>query len=179
MVYGVSATEQFSNSAMNNEITLKKLPWGSLALLLVTYSTLGWLLSAFKDPWFVWVIIIIGVLLLAGSLSSPWSKIRDDFARLFKSDNRAFFVAVVAAFLTVVIVSWLHVFAHAFVVTSAVLLVRLDVQTAGFTESQAFWILTIVSLVGLGLGGLAHQILTLGLDRVVLQILNILEFWQK
>jgi hypothetical protein len=137
--------------------TLKKFPWVSLTLLLVTYSTLGWLLIAFHDPLIVWVIVVVGVLLLAAALSSPWSRIRDGLARLFKSDTRAFLVAVVAAFLSVVIITWLHIFAHALVTISAGTLVKLDAQTAGLTERQTFWLLSIVSLVGLGLGGVAQQ----------------------
>ena len=136
--------------------TLKKLPWVSIALLLVTYSTLGWLLTAFHDPLFVWGIIVVGVLLLAATLSSPWSKIRDEFTWLFKSDTRALFVAVATAFLTVAIISWLHIFAHALVVISANTLVRLDAQTAGLSERHIFWILAIISLAGLALGGVAQ-----------------------
>ena len=136
--------------------TLRKLPWVSIALLLVTYSTLGWLLSALHDPLFVWVIIVVGVLLLAARLSAPWSKIRDQFAWLFKSDARALSVAVATAFLTVVIISWLHIFAHALVIISANTLVRLDAQTAGLSERQVFWILAIMSLAGLALGGVAQ-----------------------
>lgn len=137
-------------------LTLKKFPWVSLAILLVTYSTLGWLLSAFHDPWSVWVIIVISILLLAAVLASPWSKIRDYFTRLFKSDTRTFLIAVIVALLSVVIITWLHIFAHALVVISAGTLVRLDAQTFGLTESQAFWLLAIVSLLGLGLGGAAQ-----------------------
>lgn len=138
---------------------MNKLPWTSAVLLLVTYITLGWLLSAFHYPLFVWVTIAVGVLLLSASLSSPWSKLRNDFTRLFKSDTRAFLVAVVAAFVSVLIITWLHIFVHALVVISAGTLVRLDAQAAGLSQSQTFWLLTIVSLVGLGLGGVAQQAL--------------------
>lgn len=138
--------------------TSKKFPWVSLALLLVTYSTLGSLLTAFHDPLFIWVIIVVSVLLLAAALSSPWSKIRNAFTRIFKSDSRTFLVAVVAALLSVVFVSWLHISAHALVVMSAGTLVRLDAQTAGLSERQIFWLLAIVSLVGLGLGGVAQHL---------------------
>ena len=137
---------------MSMNVNRKKLPWLSLVLLLVTYSILGWLLSALHDHWFVWVIVVVSVLLLAVALSSPWSKIRDVFARLFKTDSRAFFIAVIAALLTVVIICWFHIFAPALVVASAGTLVRLDAQTAGLSERQAFWMLAIISLVGLGLG---------------------------
>jgi len=138
--------------------TLKKLPWVSLALLLVTYITLGWILSAVNDPLPVWVIVVGAVLLLAMALSSPWSKIRDGFARIFKSDTRAFLIAVVAAFLLVVIITWLYIFAHVLVVMSVGTLVRLDTQTARWSNRQTFWFLAIVPLVGLGLGAIAQSL---------------------
>lgn len=138
--------------------TLKKLPWVSLTLLLVTYITLGWLLSAVNDPLPIWVIVAGAVLLLAMALSSPWSKIRDTFARIFKSDTRAFLIAVVAAFLLVVIITWLYIFAHVLVVVSVGTLVRLDTQTARWSNRRTFWFLAIMPLVGLGLGAVAQTL---------------------
>lgn len=140
--------------------TLKKLPWGSLALLLVTYSTLGWVLSAFHNPWVVWVMIGVGSLLLAAFLSSPRAKFRDS-SLLFKSDTTIFFFAVVAAFLTVVILWTLHIFVHALVTISAAILVRLDAQKSCLSNRQTFWILAIVSLAGLGLGAGVQTIIYL------------------
>lgn len=145
--------------------TSKKLPWVSLALLLVTYSTLGWLLSPFYDPWFVWVMVVVGVLLLAAWLSSPWAKITNTFARLFKSDTRAFFVIVLAAFLSVVIITWFHVFVQALVVVCASTLFKLDAQTARLSQRQTFWLMAILSLIGLGLGAVVHTLIsTISLD---------------
>ena len=138
--------------------TLKKFPWVSLTLLLVTYSTLGWLLTEFHDPMIVWVIVVVFILLLAAELSSPWSKIRDGLASLFKSDTRAFFFAVAIALMSVAIITWFHIFAHALVVISAGTLVKLDAQTARLSQRQTFWLLAIVSLVGLGLGRLAQHL---------------------
>lgn len=137
---------------------LRKIPWFSSALLLVTYSTLGWVLSALRDPWYAWAIVVVGILLLNALLSSPWSKIRNGFARVFRSDTMTFFVAVLAAFLSVIIIAWLQVSAHALVVISAGTLFKLDAQTARLSEAQTFWILSIVSLAGLGLGGLAQTL---------------------
>ena len=136
--------------------TLKKLPWVSLTLLLVTYITLGWLLSDFHGFWLVWVTVALGVLLLAAWLSSPWSEIRDFLAPLFKTDTRAFFVATVAAFLSVAVVTWLNIFVHILVVLSAGTLVKIDAQTCGLSRSQTFWIMGSVSLAGLGLGAVAQ-----------------------
>jgi len=138
--------------------TLKKLPWVSLTLLLVTYITLGWILSAINDPLPIWVIVVGTVLLLAMALSSPWSKIRDGFADLVKSDNRAFLVAVVTALMIVFIITWLHIFAHVLVVISTTTLVRLDTQTARWSNRQTFWFLVNVPLVGLGLGAVAQTL---------------------
>ncbi len=131
--------------------TLKKVPWLSIALLLATYSTLGWLLSAYHNPWFVWLIIVVGILLLAAALSSPREKFKDS-PGLFKSNTKAFFFVVVAAFLSVILLSRLHIFVHALVVISAATLFRLDAQAARLSNKQIFWILVIVSLAGLGLG---------------------------
>ena len=139
--------------------TFKNLPWLSLTLLLVTYSILGWLLSAFKGPISLWIVVIGADLLLATALSSPWSQMKDGFARLLKSDTRAFFVAVILAFLSVVIITWLQVFVHILVVIAAGILVRLDTQTAGWNNRQSFWSLAIISLASLGLGAVGQTLL--------------------
>lgn len=140
--------------------TLKKLPWVSVALLLVTYSTLGWVLAAFHYPWFVWVMIVVVILLLAAFLSSPGAKFRDS-SHLFKSDTRTFFFVVAAAFLSVIIIWRLHIFVHALVTISAAILVRLEAQESRLSNRQTFWILAIVSLAGLALGAAAQTVIHL------------------
>ena len=137
-------------------ITLKKLPWVSLALLLATYITLGWLLSAVNAPLMVWITVAGAIVFLAVALSSPWSNIRDGFGRLLKSDTRAFLVAVVSAFCVVIFITWLHLFANLLVVLSAGALVRLDTQTARWSNRQIFIFLSVVPAIGLGLGAIAQ-----------------------
>lgn len=78
--------------------------------------------------------------------------------RLVKSDTRAFIVTVVAIFLLVIILAWLHVFVHALLVISASVLCTLDTRTVGLSEAQTFCLLSMVSLAGLGLGGLTQQL---------------------
>lgn len=136
--------------------SLRKPPWLSLGLLLITYSTLGWLLSAYSNSWWPWAITVVGVLLLAKAMSSPWAIVRDGFVQLFKSDSRTFLVAVVIALLTVVIITWLHIFTHALVVISSGILVRLDTQSAGLSEPQVFVLMLVGALLGIGLGALVH-----------------------
>ncbi len=151
--------------------TVKNLPWVSLALLLVTHSILGWQLSAFllsgaTAAWAVWLwTIVVGAdLLLAAAISSPWSKLQDDFASLLKSDSRAFLVAVIFAFLSVVTITWLHIFIHILVVMCADILVRLETQSVKWSPKQSFWFLVIFSLAGLGLGALAQTLLAKWLE---------------
>lgn len=134
-----------------------KIPWVSLVLLLLTYITLGWLLEAFDDPVAAWVIIVISIFLLSTFLASPWTQLRNDLGVLFKSDTRAFFVAVLGAFLTVLIISWFHIFAHGLVAVSSATLFRLDAQTVGWSEAQIFWMLTAASIAGLVIGAVAQS----------------------
>lgn len=131
--------------------TLKKLPWVSLALLLITYSTLGWQISASHNPWLVWIIIIAGALVVAALLSSPSATFTNGSSFL-KSDTRSFLVLIAAAFLSVVVIWRLHIFAHALVTVSSGTLFRLDAQKAGLSNRQTFWIMALGSLAGLGLG---------------------------
>lgn len=144
-------------------LTFKNLPWVSLTLLFVTHTMLGWQLSDFLTPDIhpgnsvaMWTLVVAGDILLATAVSSPLSHLRDGLARLVKSDTRAFLVAVIFAFLSVVVITWLHVFVHILVVLSAATLVRLDTQTTKWTIKQSFWTVIIFSLTGMGVGAAAQ-----------------------
>lgn len=138
--------------------SLKRFPWFSLALLLATCSTLGWELSALQNPWYAWAIVVVGILLFNLLMSFPWSKIRNAIANVFASDTKTFFLTVVAAFLGVVAISWLHVSVHALIVIATGILFKIDAQAARLSEVQTFWSLSIVSLTGIGLGGIVQTL---------------------
>ncbi len=138
---------------------LKRLPWTSLGLLLAAYSTLGWVLFAAYAPWYAWVVIVVGIFLLVGYLTASWLNIRDSIGLLFQSDARAFVVAVTVAFLSVVMIAWFHLFAHALLLVCAVILARLDAETLGWRDRKAFWILFIVCMVGLVLGAVGQGLI--------------------
>jgi hypothetical protein len=59
---------------------------------------------------------------------------------------------ILGAFMAVVILRWIEVFLRIVVLLSAGALVRLDLQTAGYSKWQSFAILLVVSLMGFGLG---------------------------
>jgi len=86
--------------------SLEKLPWSPS--LLVTYIILGWLLSALHERWFVWLMVVVGVLMIIAALSTV-VKIKDGLTGLLKSG--IFFGAVAVALLSFAIICMLHIFA--------------------------------------------------------------------
>lgn len=137
-------------------LTLTKLPWVSLTLLVTAYSTLGWVVYNAHAPWFVWLLLVFSVALVVEGLVVPWSRIRRYLAIVLKSDVRAFGFSVLGAFLAFVIVAWLHIFVHALVILASNMLVRLNLQEAGVQKQQTFWILFIFSIAGIGVGAIAE-----------------------
>jgi hypothetical protein len=133
-------------------LSLKKLPKLSLMLLLVTYTALGWILSASKSPWYTLLLAAALVLLLAETLAAPFSNIRKIILRTLSSDINAFVIVLVVSFLAAAIVIWIDIVIRFLVLVSAGLLARLDLYRAGLGQWQAFWILTVICLIGFALG---------------------------
>lgn len=155
---------------------LKNFPLAALTLLLVTHGVLGWQLSALIGPFWadpisfasnsptvlVWIVVVIADLLLAKALSSSWSQRRSEFISLFRTDSRTFLVAVILAFLSVVVITWIYIFVHIFVVIAASMLVRLETQRVKWINRHIFWSLAIASILGLGLGAVVQNLLLPG-----------------
>lgn len=57
-------------------------------------------------------------------------------------------------------IAWFRVFLDTLLVISAALLARIDFQSDGFTEWQAFIATLIVSIAGVGLGAFTNMLLT-------------------
>jgi hypothetical protein len=137
--------------------TLNRIPWFSLALAVLSYSTLGWVISETKAPWFIWLIVAVAILLLVASLTASWSKLAEYYSMLFQSNIRSFGITVLAAFLFFLMIAWFRVFLDTLLVLSATILVKIDFQVAGFKESIAFWLTSIISLGGLATGAVLHR----------------------
>ncbi|MBD0387496.1 MAG: hypothetical protein ICV54_13475 [Nostoc sp. C3-bin3] len=138
---------------------LKRVPWVSLALLLLSYSTLGWVISETRPSLFVWLVTVVAILLLVVTLTIPWLKMTYYLNVLFKSNIRSFGVAVLAAFLFFVMIAWFRIFLDTLLIISATILVRIDFQMVGLREGLAFWTTSTFSLTGLALGALIHQLI--------------------
>lgn len=121
----------------------------SLALALVTYGVFGWICGVSPNNWLQggFLVLLIALLLIA-----PIKLLRICFSSWLQSDARAFISIIVLSFLCVVVLTWLEVFAQFFVLLSAGMLVRLDLQTAGFGEWQAFFSLVGMCLASFALG---------------------------
>ncbi|WP_414586488.1 hypothetical protein [Scytonema sp. PCC 10023] len=140
---------------------LKRLPFVSLVLLLLTYTTLGWVISKTYAParWFIWLLAVIAILVLLAGLTISWRRLTDYSFVLFKSNLKSFSITVLAAFLFFLIIAQFRVFLDTLVIIAAAILGKIDFQTAGFTEGQAFCFLSIFSLTGLALGALIHKVI--------------------
>jgi hypothetical protein len=64
---------------------------------------------------------------------------------------------ILGAFFAVLILCWINIFVRILVLISAAALVRLDLQTAGYGDWQAFATIAVVSLTGFSLGVITHQ----------------------
>ena len=137
----------------------KRVPWVSLALVLLSYSTLGWVISETHAPLFVWVLTVVAILLLIVTLTTPWPKMTYYFSILLKSNIRSFGVAVLAAFLFFLMIAWFRVFLDTLLIISATILVRIDFQRAGLREGLAFFTASIFSFAGLALGALIYELI--------------------
>lgn len=130
---------------------VKKLPWASLALLLLTYGVFGWLFAAdVSKKVLLWETAL--VLLIALGLTAGMAALKRFISALLKSDFSAFITIVVVSFVAVVILRWIVISIRILVLVSAGALVRLDLQTSGYSQLQSFLILAFVSLAGFGLG---------------------------
>jgi len=137
----------------------QRLPWVSLALLLLTYASLGWLISQLRPPWLVWLGVVVAIVFWVAALTLPWWRLRNFLTILLQSDARSFMITIAIAFVSVIMITWFHAFVKGLVLTCAVILARLDAQSAGVQEGECFWMVAVFSLAGLALGVLVNRVI--------------------
>jgi hypothetical protein len=105
-------------------------------------------------------LLTIGWILVSSlAFISPLTNFSSFISRWFKSDVVAFLTIVTIAGMAAVILYWLHVFLQILTILAADALARIDIQTAGMSGIQAFWLLVLVSLTGLITGWLLNVFL--------------------
>jgi hypothetical protein len=97
----------------------------------------------------VGLVAIAWILISSMAFISPLTSFSSFISRWFKSDTIAFMTLVTIAGMAAVILYWLHVFLQILTILAADALARIDIQAAGMSGIQAFWILVLVSLTGL------------------------------
>jgi len=140
---------------------LHRLPWVSLLLMLIAYGTFGWSIAEIKIAhhwWALWLPAELLAVMLAFITTSPLRTLERIINQWFKSNLTSFVAAVGGAFLVVVMLTWIHVFAYLLVLVASEALVRLDLQTGGFNERQSFWLLIVIAFAGLGAGWATYNI---------------------
>lgn len=103
------------------------------------------------------IIMTVGwIFLLSLLFMSPLTSFSRFITRWFKSDTVAFLSICMMASLAAVVLFWLHVFIQILLIVAAETLARLDIQTLGLDEWQAFWLLSTASLIGLAVGWIGY-----------------------
>jgi hypothetical protein len=140
-------------------LILKRLPWVSLTLLLITYGILGWVISKANVAWFIWLIVVIAVLLLIENLTSFFWKIADYSSLFLKLNVRSIILTVLGAFLFFLMVAWFQVFIDSLLIIGTLTLARIEFHLAGFSEKQYFLVVSVLSLASLTAGALVQKYL--------------------
>lgn len=148
-----------SNTHRGRLSWLTRLPFFSLLLLLISYALLGWYVAEPPTTWHNWLAIGGAIVLIALALVSPATQIRRFFGAWLQSNATAFSSIAVFAFMAVIILTRLDLFAQWLILLAPGLLVRLDLQIAGYGDWQAFSTITTICLTGYGTGLMARQLL--------------------
>jgi hypothetical protein len=138
---------------------VKKIPWLSLGLLLLAYSTFSWFLYSSTAPWLLWLAALIFALLQAVLLTTFSKGFRLFFRRWLRSDIGYFSVILISAFSVTVILVWFNIFEYFLAVVGAEILSRMDLQNAKYNEWEALAILTSISVLGLAVGLIARYVI--------------------
>jgi hypothetical protein len=138
---------------------IREIPWVSLTLALLTYCSLGWVISSVNITLFGWIGVAIAILILVGILTIPGIKFAQYSNYLFKSNTRTFVITIFTAFSLFLMIAWFRLFLDTLVVMAATILVRIDFQTAGLRQIYAFITLSFISLLGLAIGVLIHRLM--------------------
>jgi hypothetical protein len=149
---------------------LKKISWLVLILLVLTYAVFGWLYASSTMGWLEREIklgnsisddLIFGiietlgalfVLLVALAFTAPIATITLGFSSWLKSESKTLISLVFIALGSVIVLRWINYFVHVFVLLSAAILTRLELQTSGYNKWQTISILTFGCLLGFGSG---------------------------
>jgi hypothetical protein len=129
-----------------------KLPWTSLALLLLADATLGWSLYGLTRDRSSWLFVAILLTILGAVVTYPSKSISMGFGGFFKTDTRAFILIVGSSIISVLLLTSLQLFIDTVLLTTAGLLVSLDLKTGGWSKRFSLFLIVGWQLIGLSAG---------------------------
>jgi hypothetical protein len=138
---------------------VKQIPWTSLLLLSIAYTSFGWFLCNPAFPLWTVLCAIAWVVVISAAFMHPILGFNRFITRWFRSDTIAFLTLFTLAGLAATILFFLRIFLYIFTILATESLARIDMQTLGYSEVRAFWILASASSLGLGLGWTSHYVL--------------------
>ncbi|MGK7886010.1 MAG: hypothetical protein AB4057_15475 [Crocosphaera sp.] len=153
-------------------------PFLCLAIVVVTYGTFGWYVGSSAVTWSHWFtnqgeawgwvlkedaiflllhVLAAGVvLLITASLAAPVAIITIVFGSSFKSDTKAIVAVLLWSFVAVVMLRWIGYFSRIFLLLSAAILAKLELQKLGYAQWLVMLLLILICLGGFALGLLGY-----------------------
>lgn len=135
---------------------IRKIPWGSLLLLVLTYINIGWATCQLRSSSLNWLLLVMAILILTSCFNAPWRKISGFLYFFLRSNLRYFGVTLLGSFLLFFVLARFRMFLDILVVVATIILVRLDFQTLGYREKTAFRLISLISFLGLVSGFMLH-----------------------
>ncbi len=162
-------------------VWLKKIPWISSFLLLLTYGVFGWIYSQWvvaeiergnllgalenaTEKSTLFGLGIFWVLLIATVITAPIALMTISITFSLKTEARIFLSILFGAFAFSLIIQEIGYFARFLVLLSAAMLMKLDLQLLGFKKWLSTLIVAIFCLLGFAGGILAFY--AWGLHRI-------------
>ncbi|MER3435473.1 MAG: hypothetical protein C4288_19245 [Leptolyngbya sp. ERB_1_1] len=131
---------------------MRRFPWLTASLLFVAYATFGKIVISTAHLWTSLASAAGLSVVLAIILMHPLTSSQKVLAQWFRSDTVAFASLLAVAAFASILLNWFKIFLPIIMVLAAEALVRLDLQTAEYTQTQALAILVVVAWLGLAVG---------------------------
>ena len=153
---------------------LRKIPWFSLLLVLLSYGVFGWYLGEYShhihswvlergETWgwsleeeatkgFIQILQILIIVLISLALTSPIALITLFIGSGIKTNRKGLLTILAASVVIILAIRWFHYFANILVLFCALLLGRLELQDVGYNEGQITFWLSLFCCLGVGLG---------------------------
>jgi hypothetical protein len=125
--------------------------WLSWLLLVMAYATYGNFLHNRESTPVVWGVSLFLALWGSWAITLGWPQMRRLLLMGFQSDLGYFVMALTIASLSVAAVTQFQQFAYLVMLLAVSLLVRVDKLIAGYNDSLAFILLSLLSLFGMAL----------------------------